>query len=138
MDAAALKPEELIHFLQYLENSTDEFVQSPQDETVAKLHKRATWLKEDRRWEAKYMTFEEMLQRKMDDGLRQGIQEGLQRGIAKGITEGIALTKRVLRLSAQGMSAAEISAQCGISQAEVADILNMNNKTSYNSGRRAF
>ena len=72
------------------------------------------------------MTFEEMLQRKMDDGLRQGIQEGLQRGIAKGITEGIALTKRVLRLSAQGMSAAEISAQCGISPAEVADILNMN------------
>lgn len=115
-------PEELIHFLQYLENSTDEFVQSMQDETVAKLHKRVTWLKEDRRWEAKYMTFEEMLQRKMDDGLRQGIQEGLQRGIAKGIT----LTKRVLRLSAQGMSAAEISAQCGISQAEVADILNMN------------
>ena len=119
-------PEELIHFLQYLENSTDEFVQSTQDETVAKLHKRVTWLKEDRRWEAKYMTFEEMLQRKMDDGLRQGIQEGVQRGIAKGITEGIALTKRVLRLSAQGMSAAEISAQCGISQAEVADILNMN------------
>ena len=68
------------------------------------------------------MTFEEMLQQKMDDGLRQGIQKG----IAKGITEGIALTKRVLRLSAQGMSAAEISAQCGISQAEVADILNMN------------
>lgn len=65
---------------------------------------------------------EEMLQRKMDDGLRQGIQKG----IAKGITEGIALTKRVLRLNAQGMSAAEISAQCGISQAEVADILNMN------------
>ena len=30
------------------------------------------------------------------------------------------------RLSAQGMSAAEISAQCGISQAEVAAILNMN------------
>ena len=53
------------------------------------------------------MTFEEMLQRKMDDGLRQGIQkgiqEGLQKGIAKGITEGIALTKRVLRLNAQGM-----------------------------------
>lgn len=76
------------------------------------------------------MTFEEMLQRKMDDGLRQGIQkgiqEGLQKGIAKGITEGIALTKRVLRLNAQGMSAAEISAQCGISLAEVADILNMN------------
>ena len=108
--------------MQYLENSTDEFVQSTQDETVAKLHKRVTWLKEDRRWEAKYMTFEEMLQRKMDDGLRQGIQKG----IAKGITEGIALTKRVLRLNAQGMSAAEISAQCGISQAEVADILNMN------------
>lgn len=43
------------------------------------------------------MTFEELLQRKMDDGLRQGIQEGLQRGIAK-----------------------------GISRAEVADILNMN------------
>lgn len=76
MDAAALKPGELIHFLQYLENFTDEFVQSTQDETVAKLHKRATWLKEDRRWEAKYMTFEEMPQRKMDDGLRQGIQEG--------------------------------------------------------------
>lgn len=115
-------PKELIHFLQYLENSTDEFVQSTQDETVAKLHKRVTWLKEDRRWEAKYMTFEEMLQQKMDDGLRQGIQKG----IAKGITEGIALTKRVLRLNAQGMSAAEISAQCGISLAEVADILNMN------------
>ena len=129
MDAAALKPGELIHFLQYLENFTDEFVQSTQDETVAKLHKRVTWLKEDRRWEAKYMTFEEMPQQKMDDGLRQGIQkgiqEGLQRGIAKGITGGIALTKRVLRLSAQGMSAAEISAQCGSSQAEVADILNM-------------
>ena len=52
--------------------------------------------------------------------------QGIQKGIAKGITEGIALTKRVLRLNAQGMSAAEISAQCGISLAEVADILNMN------------
>ena len=33
------------------------------------------------------------------------------------------------RLSAQGMSAAEISAQCGISQAEVADILNIKHHT---------
>lgn len=126
MDAAALKPGELIHFLQYLGNFTDEFVQSTQDETVAKLHKRATWLKEDRRWEAKYMTFEEMPQQKMDDGLRQGIQKGIQEGLQRGIAKGIALTKRVLRLSVQGMSAAEISAQCGISRAEVADILNMN------------
>ena len=37
------------------------------------------------------MTFEEMLQRKMDDGLRQGIQKG----IAKGITEGTILELKV-------------------------------------------
>lgn len=116
-------PPELVHFLQYVEDSTDECVKITRDETVARLHRRVTRLKEDRRWEAKYMKFEELLQEKLEEGMEQGIQQGIRRGVQQGRNEGIALARRVLRLSAQGKTAAEISALCGITEAEVTEIL---------------
>ena len=82
-------PPELLHFLQYVENSTDECVQECQDETVEKLHRRVTWLKEDRRWEAKYMKFEELLQDKLKEGIQQGVQQGIQQGVQQGIQQGV-------------------------------------------------
>lgn len=102
-------PPELLHFLQYVENSTDECVQECRDEAVEKLHHRVTQLKEDRRWEAKYMKFEELLQDKLE--------------------EGISLAKRVLRLDAQGKTVAEISQLCGIAEAEVAKILSTDDQS---------
>ena len=44
-------------------------------------------------------------------------------GIARGIEQGIALTKRVLRLSAKGFTRDQIAEDCGIGRKEVDDIL---------------
>lgn len=58
----------LIHFLQYVENSTDAFVEQVQDDTLNQIHRKIRELKASREWEAKYMKFEELLRREYEDG----------------------------------------------------------------------
>ena len=63
---------ELVHFLQYVENSTDECVEELNDDVVRLLHERIKRIKESREWERKYMTFEELLRDKFKEGREEG------------------------------------------------------------------
>lgn len=71
-------PTDLIHFLEYVENSTEECVAKQDDNVIRRIHQRVTSIKENRRWEQKYMRFEELLQKEYKEGLRAGHDEGLR------------------------------------------------------------
>ncbi|MCI5740901.1 MAG: Rpn family recombination-promoting nuclease/putative transposase [Lachnospiraceae bacterium] len=70
-------PKELIHFLKYVENSTDDYVSGIKDDSIERLHEKVTALKRWRGLEAKYMTFEELLKRRELKGKAEGITEGI-------------------------------------------------------------
>ncbi len=53
--------EELQHFFEYFEKSTDEYVSTITDESIIELHERIVRLKKSRELEAGYMKFEEYL-----------------------------------------------------------------------------
>lgn len=76
-------PKELIHFLKYVENSTDDYVSGIKDDSIERLHEKVTALKRWRGLEAKYMTFEELLKRRESKGKAEGITEGKIEGIAE-------------------------------------------------------
>lgn len=80
-------PEELVHFLKYMESSTDETVAGNHDATLQDLHEKVRKLKEWRELEVRYMTFEEMLKRREKKGKAEGIVEGKAEGKAEGIVE---------------------------------------------------
>ena len=73
-------PVELIHFLKYVEHSTDEYVESVDDEAIHRLHERIAELKKDRILEEKYMSVEELLRDERQEGRQEGLQEGRQEG----------------------------------------------------------
>ena len=66
-------PRELVHFLEYVENSTDECA-TKQDDNVRHIHQRVTAIKKSREWEQKYMRFEELLNKKYKQGHEEGVQ----------------------------------------------------------------
>ena len=70
-------PEELVHFLKYMESSTDETVAGNHDATLQDLHEKVRKLKEWRELEVRYMTFEEMLKRREKKGKAEGKAEGI-------------------------------------------------------------
>ena len=71
-------PEELIHFLRYVMNSTDEYARLSEDPSIQELHNKVKTLKASRDLEAKYMLFEELLQDSKADGKAEGKAEGQQ------------------------------------------------------------
>ncbi len=77
-------PAELVHFLGYMEKSTDAYVSEVTDQSIIQLHERVTELKKRRKLEARFMTGEELMMQRE----RKGRQAGLAEGKAKGFTEG--------------------------------------------------
>lgn len=73
-------PKELVHFLRYVENSTDKYVDSVQDKSLHAIHEKIVRLKKSRAWEGRYMKFEELLQKSKKEGLEQGLEQGLDLG----------------------------------------------------------
>lgn len=65
-------PQELIHFLKYVENSTEACVKAAKDEKVEKLHQKVELLKKSRRLEESYMTMEELLADREAEGKAEG------------------------------------------------------------------
>lgn len=80
-------PEELIHFLEYMENSTDAYVATVTEQSINKLHNKISKLKKERDLEARYMTFEELLRSREKDGISQGISRGIVQGKVEDILE---------------------------------------------------
>lgn len=65
-----------MHFLQYVEKSTETTVQEGNDTSIKLLHQKVKALKQRRELEVNYMRFEELLQDKWRDGIKKGIVEG--------------------------------------------------------------
>ena len=71
-------PKLLVDFLHYVEKSNDEYVETVSEAKIGQLHEKIRKLKESREWEARYMTFERLLQRTEEKGWQEGLQEGRQ------------------------------------------------------------
>lgn len=76
--------EELVNFLKYVENTTDECVEELKDENIRRIHGHVKAIKSSREWRRKYMRFEELLQKEH----REGRNEGYESGRADGVLEG--------------------------------------------------
>lgn len=73
-------PEELVWFLRYVTNSTDDYVKQTGDLKLAKMHERIKALKQNRELEERYMQFEEMLKKERMAGYDAGRAEGQDAG----------------------------------------------------------
>lgn len=82
-------PEELIHFLGYMENSTDAYVATVTDENISVLHGKVKMLKKERSLEARYMTVEEWMKSREKLALASGLEKGLEQGMTKGKAESV-------------------------------------------------
>lgn len=92
-------PKQLINFLKYVEESTDDCAARIQDESVDRLHKRVTALKRRRELEASYMTFEELLKDEKAAGLEEGRKDGAE----------LKLMEQIRKKLAKGQSAGQIA-----------------------------
>lgn len=81
-------PEVLVNFLHYVENSTDTYVESLKDQTVSRIHERITQVKKSRRWERRYMKFEELLRNSAKKGWEDGHKKGEEAGRKAGLEAG--------------------------------------------------
>ena len=99
--------EELAQFLEYAEKTDDISALNSNNEKILRIHEHIRMLKSSEEMGVKYMqAWEEKL---------QVLEEGLEKGIQ--------LTKKVLKLSAEGRSESEISELCDISPEQVRRIL---------------
>ncbi len=69
-------PAELVHFLKYMEESTDAYVAEVTEESIIQLHERVTELKKQRELEARFMTGEELMRQRERKGRLAGLAEG--------------------------------------------------------------
>lgn len=70
-------PKELLHFLEYMENSTDSYVSNVQENSITQLHERIRELKKFRELEERYMTIEELMKERELQGIEEGKTEAL-------------------------------------------------------------
>lgn len=82
-------PQELITFLGYFENSTDEYVKKVNNPSISKLHEKIDTLKKSREWEEGYMQLEELLINQQRIGREEGRKEGLKEGRKEGLIESV-------------------------------------------------
>ena len=98
---------ELVEFLEYAEQTDGKQACESESERIRKIHNYICKIKSSEEMGVKYMqAWEEKL---------QVLEEGLEKGIQ--------LTKKVLKLSAEGRSESEISELCDISPEQVRRIL---------------
>ena len=79
--------EELIAFLEYIEDSTDLCAAKTPSETVHKIHNRVKELKKNRETGAKFMMLEEWIKIENKDAIAEGQAKGRAKGRAEGRAE---------------------------------------------------
>ncbi len=70
-------PAELVHFLEYMEESTDAYVSQVTEQSIIQLHERVTELKRWRKMEGRFMTGEELMRQRERKGKRLGWAEAI-------------------------------------------------------------
>ncbi len=108
--------EEMLEFLGYVQNSTDEYVQHVKSTLVKELHQKVISIKQDQRMEVEYMTLLERDREKFEEGREEGREEGIKEGIKEGKYE---ITKRMLAL---GLPLETIQAATGLSKEDIQQI----------------
>lgn len=79
---------ELLEFLSYVENTTDDFADQAESEWIKKLHDRVTDVRLSKEMEVEYLT---LLQRD-----RENIEQGKEQGMAEGVKKMATLTDLLL------------------------------------------
>lgn len=79
--------QELIHFLRYVEESTDAVAGEETESSVGLLHQKISGLKKRRELEESYMRFEELLQDSRAEGKAEGKVEGRVAGKRESVLE---------------------------------------------------
>ncbi|MDC7289332.1 Rpn family recombination-promoting nuclease/putative transposase [Blautia schinkii] len=88
---------ELVHFLKYVENSTDECARKyPDDLFIQRLHQKVREVKRNRDKEMEYMLFGELLDEREELAEERGEKRGEKRGEAQGSMKTIKLVKRMM------------------------------------------
>ena len=82
-------PIELIIFLGYFENSTDEYVKKVNNPSISRLHEKIITLKKSREWEEGYMQLEELLIEQQQLGREEGRVLGREEGLKEGLKEAL-------------------------------------------------
>lgn len=86
-------PKALVHFLKYVENSTESCVEQTNDPCIRRLHDRIALLKRKRGLEERYMTVEEWAKiraKEMAGEMAEEMAEEMAREMAREMAEGIA------------------------------------------------
>ena len=78
---------DLVNFLKYVENTTDECVEELNDEKLRQIHEHVKAIKRSREWRRKYMRFEELLRKERKEGHSEGYKSGLADGHEAGREE---------------------------------------------------
>ncbi len=81
---------ELIDFLHYVENTTDENAISSESSRIHKIHERVTRIRQNEEMGVRYMRAYEEKHFDIEAGIKQGIKIGLARGKAEGHSAGLA------------------------------------------------
>lgn len=92
-------PQVLVDFLHYVEDSSDKCAAGAHNGTLTQLHRRITDLKKSRKWEERYMTFEDYIKTAEKKAERIGMEKGLEQGLEQGQTR---LLELIQRMSANG------------------------------------
>lgn len=82
-------PEELVEFLHYMENSTDNFIETEtHSRSVRKIHDMVKQVKKSAKLEEQFMRGEELLKQREQAGREVGFAEGHTSGLAEGLAAG--------------------------------------------------
>ena len=72
--------EEMLQFLRYIENSTDEVANSSNSGLIKAINDKINYLKNDKSMEVEYMTLLEREREKFEEGIEKGIEQGIEKG----------------------------------------------------------
>ena len=87
---------ELVNFLKYVENTTDECVETLDDENIRRIHEHVKVIKSSREWRRKYMRFEELLRKERREGRSEGYESGHEDGVLEGREAGESRMQRLV------------------------------------------
>ena len=103
--------EELLEFLGYVEDSTDDKVNHVKGNLVKTIHKRVQEVKNDVLMEVEFMTLLERDREKIEEGMEKGMEKGMKKGMEKGMAKGMEKEKLATarRLLSMGLSDEQVS-----------------------------
>ena len=121
---------ELVGFLRYVEDTTDEMAADMDSERIKRIHNRVRKVKASEEvgvkyrqaWEERYYDKEEARQEGLEEGRQEGLEEGRQKGLEEGRQEGREIGKQEGKQEAiKNLIRKKLKKGC--SAEEIADIL---------------